>query len=228
METLEGLRRRLDALEGLGPLVRMMKALAAGSLHRDALAVRAPYVCDRTVERRLRAAPCEFAIGSRAAASLEDNSVSPHILYPVPGSTVASTAGVRRIPLLMDRGVPAVSREVLLGALVRQCFLVTIFRACAESLASENAAWRTAMQAAERDQTGCGAEAAGALRRSGQGYITAELLDAATGLEATQAGTKRDTRRGIEPARGLIGVISTTRQLEYPKKRDGGSIEERG
>lgn len=75
----------------------------------------------------------------------------------------------------------------LLSALLRQHLFVSLCRACAESLASENGARLLAMQGASRalDERG---EALGAtLRRRRQDAITAELLDLLGGYEATGA-----------------------------------------
>lgn len=79
-------------------------------------------------------------------------------------------------------------RDSLLSALLRQYFFVTVFRACAESLASENAARLAAMQAAERSLGERRETLSGELRRARQHQITAELLDVVAGFEATQAG----------------------------------------
>jgi F-type H+-transporting ATPase subunit gamma len=84
----------------------------------------------------------------------------------------------RRLPTFsMDRGA-------LLSALLRQYFFVTIFRACAESLASENGARLVAMQAAEKTLTERGSELDAEFRRRRQDAITAELLDVVSGYEA--------------------------------------------
>jgi F-type H+-transporting ATPase subunit gamma len=84
----------------------------------------------------------------------------------------------RRLPTFsMDRGA-------LLAALLRQYFFVTLFRACAESLASENGARLVAMQAAEKTLTERGSELDGEFRRRRQDAITAELLDVVSGYEA--------------------------------------------
>ncbi len=72
----------------------------------------------------------------------------------------------------------------LLSRLVRQYLFVTLFRACAESLASENASRIAAMQAAERNID----DRLEILRRdfyqTRQTAITEELLDVVSGFEA--------------------------------------------
>ena len=88
----------------------------------------------------------------------------------------------RRLPTFsMERGA-------LLAALLRQYFFVTVFRACAESLASENGARLVAMQAAEKNLAEHGAELTAEFRRRRQDAITAELLDVVSGYEAAGAG----------------------------------------
>jgi len=84
------------------------------------------------------------------------------------------------------RVLPAcgMERSALLASLVNQHLFVTIFRACGESLASENGARLAAMQAADTNLTEHGQELAAELRKVRQGSITAELLDVASGYEA--------------------------------------------
>ena len=91
-----------------------------------------------------------------------------------------------------SRGLPMYSmpRDALLAALLRQYFFVTIFRACAESIASENAARLAAMQAAEKSLGERRAELSGRLRSARQDQITAELLDVVAGYEATRTDAR--------------------------------------
>lgn len=74
--------------------------------------------------------------------------------------------------------------DALFSRLVRQFLFVTLFRACAESLAGENASRIAAMQAAERNIN----ERLHALKsefaQQRQTAITEELLDVVTGFEA--------------------------------------------
>ena len=87
-----------------------------------------------------------------------------------------------------SRSLPAYTmrRDLLFARLLRQFFFVTIFRACAESLAAENAARLAAMQAAERNLEERQQELLGDFRRQRQDAITAELLDIVSGYEALQ------------------------------------------
>lgn len=78
----------------------------------------------------------------------------------------------------------ASDRASLLAALLREWFFVELFRACAESMASEHASRLLAMQAAERNIGDRLAELNSAWRQQRQEAITAELLDVVAGFEA--------------------------------------------
>jgi F-type H+-transporting ATPase subunit gamma len=78
----------------------------------------------------------------------------------------------------------ALPAERQLSHLVRQYLFVSLFRACAESLASENAARIAAMQAAEKNIEERLDELNGAFNKKRQSAITEELLDVVTGFEA--------------------------------------------
>lgn len=82
----------------------------------------------------------------------------------------------------------SMDQAALMAALLRQHFFVAIFRACAESLASENGARLMAMQAAESHLAERGSELTVALRRRRQQAITTELLDMLGGYEAVHRG----------------------------------------
>jgi F-type H+-transporting ATPase subunit gamma len=73
--------------------------------------------------------------------------------------------------------------EALFGALVRQHLLIGIFRAGAESAASEHAMRLSAMQAAERNIEEHLGDMSAAYRRKRQDSITEELLDVVAGFE---------------------------------------------
>jgi F-type H+-transporting ATPase subunit gamma len=80
------------------------------------------------------------------------------------------------------------TREDLFLALLEQYFFVTLFRACAESLASENGSRLAAMQNAEKNLEERHAEVVGEFRRRRQEAITGELLDLLSGFEASAGG----------------------------------------
>ena len=81
------------------------------------------------------------------------------------------------------------NRNALLSRLIRQHLFITLFRASAESLASENASRIVSMHAAERNIQ----ERLGQLRheyhQQRQTSITEELLDVLTGFEAIGGST---------------------------------------
>jgi len=77
------------------------------------------------------------------------------------------------------------TREDLFLALLEQYFFVTLFRACAESLASENGSRLAAMQNAEKNLDERHADVVAEFRRRRQEAITGELLDLLSGFEAS-------------------------------------------
>lgn len=85
-----------------------------------------------------------------------------------------------------SRSLPTFSgdRRKLISSLVRQYLLVSLYRSCAESLASENASRIAAMQAAEKNIDERLDELRGAFNSLRQSRITEELLDVVTGFEA--------------------------------------------
>jgi F-type H+-transporting ATPase subunit gamma len=84
----------------------------------------------------------------------------------------------RSLPLYtMERGQ-------LLASLLRQRLFVVLYRACAESLASENASRLASMQAAERNIAERLEELQALFRYRRQHRITEELLDIVAGFEA--------------------------------------------
>lgn len=84
------------------------------------------------------------------------------------------------------RGLPTFTSEpeVLLVALVRQYLFVSLFRACAQSQASEHASRLAAMQSAEKNLDERLEELTAQFRRTRQNAITGELLDVVAGFEA--------------------------------------------
>jgi F-type H+-transporting ATPase subunit gamma len=76
------------------------------------------------------------------------------------------------------------SRERTLTALVREYLFVTLFRACAESLASENASRLSAMQRAEKNIDELQEDLNRTFHRLRQSGIDEELFDVISGFEA--------------------------------------------
>lgn len=85
-----------------------------------------------------------------------------------------------------SRSLPTFSmnHEQLLTRLLRQYLFVTIFRACAESQASEHISRLSAMQSAQRNLDDRLEEVTMTFRRARQNVITSELLDVVAGFEA--------------------------------------------
>ncbi len=71
-----------------------------------------------------------------------------------------------------------------LGALIREYVFVSLFRACAESLASENASRLAAMERAEKNIDELLEKLQGTLHRVRQSGIDEELFDVFSGFEA--------------------------------------------
>jgi F-type H+-transporting ATPase subunit gamma len=78
----------------------------------------------------------------------------------------------------------SMDRDQLFSALIRQYLFVSLFRACAESLASENASRLAAMQGAERNIEERLEELQTQFHQQRQMTITEELLDIVAGFEA--------------------------------------------
>ena len=78
----------------------------------------------------------------------------------------------------MDHG------STTLRALIREYLFISLFRACAESLASENASRLSAMDRADRNIKELLEHLNGRLRRQRQGLIDEELFDVTAGYEA--------------------------------------------
>jgi F-type H+-transporting ATPase subunit gamma len=82
----------------------------------------------------------------------------------------------------------SMDREHLFSTLLRQYFFVTLFRACAESQASEHGSRLAAMRAAEKNLQERVDEVGLKFRQARQGLITSELLDVVAGFEALTGG----------------------------------------
>jgi len=81
----------------------------------------------------------------------------------------------------------------MLSRLVRHYLFVSLFRACAESLASENASRIAAMQAAEKNIEERLEDLNRSFNQLRQSAITEELLDVVTGFEALSQGRRKPT-----------------------------------
>lgn len=85
-----------------------------------------------------------------------------------------------------SRSLPmfTMDRPALLSCVVRQYIFVSLFQACAESLASENASRIAAMQVAEKSIEQRLDDLRNAFNQRRQSAITEELLDVVSGFEA--------------------------------------------
>jgi len=93
-----------------------------------------------------------------------------------------------------------------MGALVRGYLFVSLFRACAESLASENASRLSAMERAERNIDELLETLHGSFHRLRQSGIDEELFDVISGFEALSGGkgSGRDSPHGVSVPRLLV------------------------
>lgn len=78
-----------------------------------------------------------------------------------------------------------------LRALIREHLYITLFRACAESLASENASRLAAMQRAEKNIDELLETLHGSFHHLRQSSIDEELFDVIAGFEALKRGPRR-------------------------------------
>jgi F-type H+-transporting ATPase subunit gamma len=103
-------------------------------------------------------------------------------LLPLDDTWRHNLAGIRwptkNLPEVMN------SREWTLRALVREYLFVSLFRACAESLASENASRLAAMQRAEKNINELQDDLSRTFHRLRQSGIDEELFDVISGFEA--------------------------------------------
>jgi F-type H+-transporting ATPase subunit gamma len=88
------------------------------------------------------------------------------------------------LPEVMGSGIAT------LRALIREYLFVSLFRACAESLASENASRLAAMQRADKNIDELLEELNGKFHRLRQSGIDEELFDVISGFEALSGGEK--------------------------------------
>ena len=86
-------------------------------------------------------------------------------------------------------------RRRLLSCIVRQYLFVSLFRACAESLSSENASRITAMQAAEKSIEQRLDDLRSSFNQLRQSAITEELLDVVSGFEALSKQRSRKSSK---------------------------------
>ncbi|WP_295389729.1 F0F1 ATP synthase subunit gamma [uncultured Thiodictyon sp.] len=133
-----------------------------------------------------------------------------HLFYNRPGSgAVYTPVGQQLLPLdadwyrqLADRPWPTKNLPEVMGneaatvrALVREYLFVSLFRACAESLASENASRLAAMQRADKNIDELLEALNGTFHRLRQSGIDEELFDVISGFEALAGARPQGGRR---------------------------------
>jgi F-type H+-transporting ATPase subunit gamma len=127
-----------------------------------------------------------------------------HLFYNRPTSgAVYAPVSQRLLPLddswrreLTERPWPTRSRPEVMGGgtetlrvLIREYLFVSLFRACAESLASENASRLAAMQRADKNIDELLGDLNRTFQRVRQSGIDEELFDVISGFEALSKGT---------------------------------------
>jgi F-type H+-transporting ATPase subunit gamma len=88
------------------------------------------------------------------------------------------------LPEVMGRGI------VTMRALIREYLFISLFRACAESLASENASRLAAMQRADKNINDLLEQLNGTFHQLRQSGIDEELFDVVSGFEALSSGVR--------------------------------------
>jgi F-type H+-transporting ATPase subunit gamma len=145
----------------------------------------------------------QILVQSEMHLSLEDVT-ELHLFYNRPTSgAVYAPVSQRLLPLdetwrreLAERPWPTKSLPEVMGggtatlrALIREYLFVSLFRACAESLASENASRLAAMQRADKNIDELLEDLNGTFQRVRQSGIDEELFDVISGFEALSKGT---------------------------------------
>jgi F-type H+-transporting ATPase subunit gamma len=88
------------------------------------------------------------------------------------------------LPEVMGRGI------VTMRALIREYLFISLFRACAESLACENASRLAAMQRADKNINDLLEQLNGSFHQLRQSGIDEELFDVISGFEALSSGVR--------------------------------------
>jgi F-type H+-transporting ATPase subunit gamma len=133
-----------------------------------------------------------------------------HLFYNRPTTSAAGAAAyapvsLRLLPLdsswiqeLAALPWPTPSRPEVLAdtsgtvrALIHEYLFISLFRACAESLASENTSRLAAMQRADKNIEGLLEQLRGTFHRLRQGGIDEELFDVVAGFEAQRPARER-------------------------------------
>jgi F-type H+-transporting ATPase subunit gamma len=92
-----------------------------------------------------------------------------------------------------------------LRALIREHLFISLFRACAESLASENASRLAAMERADQNIGELLVDLTGTFNRLRQGGIDEELFDVISGFEALSETKTRSERTAVRASNRSFG-----------------------
>jgi F0F1-type ATP synthase gamma subunit len=198
-ESLGGLRRKIDGAGELGSVVRTMKALAASSIGQYEKAVLSLNDYYRTVQLGLvaclRQPRSEYLLEEEARPDAGPTSafvfgsdqglVGPFndVLAAYAATTLAAKAGKKDVWAVGSR-VEACLADV---GLPSAGLFVSLFRACIESLTSENASRLAAMQRAEKNIDDLLEELNRRFHRLRQSAIDDELFDVISGYESLSA-----------------------------------------
>ena len=150
-----------------------------------------------------------------ATRQRQDEGRELHLFYnrPTPGAGYAPV-GQRLLPLdetwrrdLAERawptgGLPEVlgSGTATLQALIHEYLFISLFRACAESLASENASRLAAMERADKNIDELLETLQATFHRLRQSGIDEELFDVISGYEAMSPGARKRNPGAVCPA----------------------------
>jgi len=115
----------------------------------------------------------------------------------------------KNLPEVMDSGAAT------LRALIREYLFVSLFRACAESLASENASRLAAMQRADKNIEELLEDLNGHFHRLRQSRIDEELFDVVSGFEALSVEKSTASAARLRP--GLEPCLLHGHLLEWPR-----------
>lgn len=206
------------AMKTLGPLARTARVWAVGERVHARLAdaglramglfgvptsaeAIAPLVGQILVDSQTRHAPREVA----ELHLFYNCPTSGEVYAPVTQQLLPLDEGWRRklaelpwptghLPEVMGGG------STTLRALVREYLFISLYRACADSLASENASRLAAMERADRNIDELLDSLHGSFHRLRQGAIDEELFDVIGGFEALSTElSRKDGRRALKP-----------------------------
>jgi F-type H+-transporting ATPase subunit gamma len=158
----------------------------------NSVAAIAPFVSEIQIESETRRATGQYSkllvFHNRPESGTLFAPVS-QLLLPLDAAWQKTLVGIEWPTLNLPEVVG--DNEKTLRALIREYLFISLFRACAESLASENASRLAAMQRADKNIDELLEDLHGKFQRLRQGGIDEELFDVVSGFEALVASNKR-------------------------------------